>query len=157
MGSKPVDTPIELVAKKDGENKTIPVDKRRYQRLVGKLIYLSHTRPDIAFSVSYVSQYMHAPYEEHMNAVYQILKYLKDCPSKGLFFKKNEARNIEGFTDADWIGSIKDRRSTSRYCTLVWGNLVMWRSKKQAVVASSTAEAEFRAVAHGICELIWLK
>ena len=133
------------------------MDKGRYQRLVGKLIYLSHTRPDIGFSVSVVSQFMNRPTEEHMEAVYRILRYLKMTPGKGLYFSKNPNRKIEVFTDADWAGSTVDRRSTTGYCTFVWGNLVTWRSKKQSVVARSSAEAEFRAMAHGICEGMWLR
>jgi hypothetical protein len=65
------------------------------------LIYLAHTRPDIAFPVSVVSQFMHAPYEEHVNAVYRILRYLKAAPGKGLFFGKTNDRNVAIFTDAD--------------------------------------------------------
>jgi len=82
---------------------------------------------------------------------------LKSSPGKGLFFEKNERRGIEAYTDADWAGSTSDRRSTSGYCTFVWGNLVTWRSKKQNVVARSSAEAEYRSMAQGICEMIWLK
>jgi len=82
---------------------------------------------------------------------------LKSSPGKGLFFKKGQDRGIESFTDADWAGSTIDRRSTSGYCTFIWGNLVTWRSKKQNVVARSSAEAEYRSMAHGICEMIWLK
>ncbi|PON83175.1 hypothetical protein TorRG33x02_210090 [Trema orientale] len=134
-----------------------PIDEGRYQRLVGRLIYLSHTRPDIAFAVSTVSQFMDSPCEAHLEAVYRILKYLKGTAGRGLFFKKNSKRSIEAFTDADWAGDIDDRKSTSGYCTFVWGNLVTWRSKKQSVVSRSSAEAEFRAVAQGICELLWLK
>ena len=134
-----------------------PVGRGRYQCLVGKLIYLSHTRPDIAFIVSRVSQYMHAPIEEHMEAVYRILKYLKGTLGLGLFFGKNGERSIEAYKDADWAGAIDDRKSTSRYFTFVWGNLVTWRSKKQTIVARSTAEAGLRSVAHGICEVLWLK
>ncbi|RVX14584.1 Retrovirus-related Pol polyprotein from transposon TNT 1-94 [Vitis vinifera] len=129
----------------------------RYQRLVGRLIYLSHTRPDIGFAVSAVSQFMHSPTEEHMEAVYRILRYLKMTPGKGLFFRKTENRDTEVYSDADWAGNIIDRRSTSGYCSFVWGNLVTWRSKKQSVVARSSAEAEYRALAQGICEGIWIK
>ena len=100
---------------------------------------------------------MHTPYEEHMELAYRILKYLKGTVGKGLYFAKNEAKTVEAYMDADWAGSMDDRRSTSGYCTFVWGNLVTWRSKKQNVVARSNTEAEFRAVAQGICELLWLK
>ena len=89
-----------------------------------------------------------------MEAIYRILKYLKRTPRKGLFFKKNEVKSVEAFTDADWAGFVDDKRSTFVYCTLVWGNLVTWRSKKQTVVTQSSAKAEFRAVAQGICELL---
>ena len=129
----------------------------RYQKLVGKLIYLSHTRPNIAFAVSIVSQFLHSHYEVHLEAVYRILRYLKSTPRKGFFLKKSEQKTIEAYTDADWAGSVTDRRSTSGYCTYIWGNLVTWRSKKQSVVARSSAEAEYRAMAHGACEILWLK
>ncbi|WJX66879.1 hypothetical protein P8452_51386 [Trifolium repens] len=154
-GCRPADTPMDPNAKL-WEKGSVPVDTGRYQRLVGKLIYLSHTRPDIAFSVSVVSQFMHSPFEEHLEAVYRILRYLKANPGKRLFFKKTGERNVSIFTDADWAGSVTDRRSTSGYCTYVWGNLVTWRSKKQGVVARSSAEAEFRAMAQGICEGLWI-
>jgi hypothetical protein len=157
LACKPIDTPIEQNHRLGEDVDDIPVDRERYQKLVGKLIYLSHTRPDIAFAVSVVSQFMHAPCEKHMEAVYRILRYLKSAPGKGLMLYKNGHLEVEGYTDVDWAGSITDRRSTSGYCTFVGGNLVTWRSKKQSVVARSSAEAEFRAMAHGICEMLWLK
>uniref|UniRef100_A0A2N9J1M4 Integrase catalytic domain-containing protein n=1 Tax=Fagus sylvatica TaxID=28930 RepID=A0A2N9J1M4_FAGSY len=157
LACKPIDTPIEQNHRLGEDIDDTPVDRERYQKLVGKLIYLSHTRPDIAFAVSVVSQFMHAPCEKHMEAVYRILRYLKSAPGKGLMLYKNGHLEVEGYTDADWAGSITDRRSTSGYCTFVGGNLVTWRSKKQSVVARSSAEAEFRAMAHGICEMLWLK
>ncbi|XP_052299567.1 retrovirus-related Pol polyprotein from transposon RE1 isoform X1 [Citrus sinensis] len=157
LGCKPGDTPIDPYHKLGYAIEGKSVDRESYQRLVGKLIYLSHTRPDIAFAVSVISQFMHSPCKEHLEAVYKVLKYLKKTPGKGLLFKKNNNLQVEVYTDADWAGSVIDRRSTSGYCTFVGGNLVTWRSKKQSVVARSSAEAEFRAVAHGICELLWLK
>ncbi|KAK2999542.1 hypothetical protein RJ639_023205 [Escallonia herrerae] len=148
LGCRPAETPMEPNAKLDIEGGK-DVDREQYQRLVGKLIYLSHTRPDIAFDVSVISQFMHSPKKKHLDAVYGVLRYLKGTPGKGLFFKKENDRMVEIYTDADWAGSSVDRRSISGYCTYVWGNLVTWRSKKQPVVARSSAEAEFRALAHG--------
>ncbi|KAK3019106.1 hypothetical protein RJ639_003788 [Escallonia herrerae] len=136
---RPVETPIDP-NQKLGDNKEDPVNTSRYQKLVGKLIYLSHTRPDIAFAVSLVSQFMHSPHEEHLEAVYRILRYLKSSPGKGLFFRKNEQRNLEAYTDADRAGSITDRKSTSGYCNFVWKNLVTWRSKKQGAAFGSQPE-----------------
>ncbi|CAH9095246.1 unnamed protein product [Cuscuta europaea] len=152
-----IDTPIDPNQKLGNVKEGVPVNIHQYQRLVGRLIYLAHTRPDIAFAVSMVSQFMHNPFQEHLDATYRILRYLKSCPGKGLFFKRSDNRNVEAFTDADYAGSITDRRSTSGYCTYVWGNLVTWRSKKQNIVARSSAESEFRSMANGICELLWIK
>lgn len=154
---KPVDTPVSLNHKLGEYPDQVPTSKERYQRLVGRLIYLSHTRADIAYAVSPVSQYMHNPSTDHMEAVMRILQYLKGAPGKGLMLRKYNHLRIEGYTDADWAGSITDRKSTSGYLTLVGGNLVTWRSKKQKVVALSSAEAEFRGMAKGVCELLWLQ
>ena len=124
LGCKPGDTPIDPNHKLGAMVDNDAVDKGRYQRLVGKLIYLSHTRPDIAFAVSVVSQFMHSPCEVHMEAVLKILRYLKSSPGKGLLFSKNHHLQVEPYTDADWASSVSDRRSTSGYCTFVGGNLV---------------------------------
>ncbi|XP_028070908.1 uncharacterized protein LOC114273348 [Camellia sinensis] len=121
LGCKACATPLEPNQKlEDGEGGEA-VDRGSYQRLVGKLIYLSHSRPDIAVTISVVSQFMHAPHQIHFEAVMRILRYLKSALDK----------------DADWTGSVIDRRSTSGYCTFVGGNLVTWRSKKQNMVAMS--------------------
>ncbi|RVW69137.1 Retrovirus-related Pol polyprotein from transposon RE1 [Vitis vinifera] len=128
LGCKPIDTPMDSQKKLGIEKESTPVDRGRYQWLVGRLIYLSHTRPDIGFAVSAVSQFMHSPTEEHMEAVYRILRYLKMTPGKGLFFRKTENHDTEVYSDADWAGNIIDRRSTSGYYSFVWGNLVTWRT-----------------------------
>lgn len=156
-GCKPVDTPVDPNVKLSNSGEGDPVDTTRYQKLVGKLIYLSHTRPDIAFAVSLVSQFMHSPRKEHLEATYRILRYLKNSPGRGLIFRKNTQRGIEIYTDSDWAGSSTKRRSTTGYCSYVWGNLVTWKSKKQSVVARSSAEAEYRTMANGVCELLWLQ
>jgi len=154
---KPANTPIDPNLKLGNAEEDTAVDKEMYQRLVGRLIYLSHTRPDVAFAVSLVSQFMHQPKEIHLQAALRIVQYLKGTPGRGILFERNGNANLEAYTDADYAGSIVDRRLTTGYCTFLGGNLVTWRSKKQNVVARSSAEAEFRAMAQGICELLWLK
>ncbi|RVW36604.1 Retrovirus-related Pol polyprotein from transposon TNT 1-94 [Vitis vinifera] len=157
-GCQPVNTPIEEGLKLCVEPNQVSTDKGRYQRLVGRLMYLAHTRPDLAYALSVVSQYMHNRGEQHMNAVMRILRYLKNAPRKGILFAKNiDHQSIEVYTDADWAGAVDDRRSTSGYFTFVGGNLVTWKSKKQNVVARSSAEAEFRGMALGLCEALWLR
>ncbi|XP_016168707.1 uncharacterized protein LOC107611274 [Arachis ipaensis] len=123
LGCKAAETPIEPNLKlKPAEPENI-MDKGRYQRLVGRLIYLSHTRSDIAFAVSMVSQFMHSPGQEHMDVVFRILRYLKGSPGKGLLYKKHGHLQVEAYTNADWAGNVMDRSSTSGYCTFVGGNL----------------------------------
>ncbi|KAL0546054.1 hypothetical protein IC582_015959 [Cucumis melo] len=94
LGCRPADTPIDFNCKLGNSDDQVPVDKEQYQRLVGKLIYLSHTRPDISFAVSVVSQFMQAPYEKHMKTVNRILRYLKNTPGKGLMFRKTNRKTI---------------------------------------------------------------
>ncbi|CAN6566752.1 unnamed protein product [Malus baccata var. baccata] len=120
-------------------------------------IEVARSYDDIAYAVSVVSQFMHAPSEDHMAAVMRILSYLKGAPGRGLIFRKHGHMEVKRYTDADWVGNITDRCSTSGYFTFVAGNLVTWRSKKQNVVARSTAEAEYKWMAYRICELLWLR
>nr|CAN77272.1 hypothetical protein VITISV_018551 [Vitis vinifera] len=99
-----LDTSMDSTKKIGTEKNNAPVDRGRYQRLVGRLIYLSHTRPNIGFFISVVSQFMNNPTKEHMEAVNRILRYLKMTSGKGLLYKKNDTRDVEIFSDADWAG-----------------------------------------------------
>ena len=99
---------------------------------------MSHTRPDIAYAVSVVSQFMHSTSKKYMDAIYRVLKYLKSSYGKNLFFGRNKDYEIVGYTDADWAKNQTDRKSTYRYFTFVEKNLVTWRSKKQKVVVRSS-------------------
>ncbi|XP_038885761.1 uncharacterized mitochondrial protein AtMg00810-like [Benincasa hispida] len=119
-GCKPVDTPIEFHAKLGDSVDKFPVNKERYQHLVGKLIYLSHTRLDIFYAISVVGQFMQAPYEEHMKAMNRILRYLKSSLGKGLMFRKIDKKCMEAYTDSNWARSVINGKSTSRYCTFMW-------------------------------------
>ncbi|RVX05134.1 Retrovirus-related Pol polyprotein from transposon RE1 [Vitis vinifera] len=93
----------------------------------------------------------------HWDAVIRILRYIKSTPGQGVLYENRGHTQVVGYTDADWAGSPTDRRSTSGYCVFIGGNLISWKSKKQDVVARSSAEAEYRAMTLATCELIWLK
>nr|XP_048334861.1 secreted RxLR effector protein 161-like [Ziziphus jujuba var. spinosa] len=97
-----------------------------------------------------VIQFMYNPKKVHLQAVHRILQYLKGTPGKGILFRRHGGLALEAYTDID-------RRSTPVYCTFRRGNLVTWRSRKQNVVARSSAEVEFRAMAQGVYELLWVK
>nr|ADN34014.1 reverse transcriptase [Cucumis melo subsp. melo] len=109
FGCHPADTPIEFNCTLGNSDDQVPIDKDKYQRLVGKLNHLSHTRPDISFIVSVVSQFIQAPYEEHMEAIKRILRYLKTTPGTGLMFRKTDRKTIEAYTYSNWVGSVVDR------------------------------------------------
>ncbi|XP_031106257.1 uncharacterized protein LOC116010903 [Ipomoea triloba] len=147
LGSIPCDTPMEQGVKLVAGEGEVFEDLERYRRSVGKLNYLTITRPDIAFPVSMVSQFMSSPTRTHWDAAVRIVKYLKGAPRKGILYADDGHTGVEVFSDADWAGSPDDRRSTTRYCVFVGGNLVSWKSKKQSVVARSSAESEYRAMA----------
>ncbi|KAK8931091.1 hypothetical protein KSP39_PZI016655 [Platanthera zijinensis] len=129
-GCRPADTPIEANHKMSCDDGKEIENIHEFQRLVGRLIYLAHTRPDIAYVVSVINQFMIAPKTRLADAANRILRYLKSSPGCGILFSPNSALKIEVYTDADWVGSVDDRRSTSGYCSLVSGKPVTWRSKK---------------------------
>ncbi|KAA0057482.1 putative mitochondrial protein [Cucumis melo var. makuwa] len=128
-----------------------------YRQLVGSLIYLTVTRPDIAYVVHIVSQFMAAPRTIHFTAVLRILRYIKGTLGHGLQFSSQSSLVLSGYSDADWVGDPTDRRSTTGYCFYLGDSLISWRSKKQSVVSRSSTESEYRALADTTAELLWLR
>ncbi|KAI3664859.1 hypothetical protein L6452_43468 [Arctium lappa] len=132
-------------------------DPTLYRQLVGSLVYLTVTRPDIAYAVHTVSQFMSAPCSDHYAVVLRILRYLKGTMFHGLHFKSTSSLTLRGFSDADWDSDMTDRRSTTGYCFFLRDSLISWRSKKQSLTARSSTEAEYRALADTAQELVWLR
>ncbi|XP_022014404.1 uncharacterized mitochondrial protein AtMg00810-like [Helianthus annuus] len=157
-GSKPNSCPIDQnhVLTNLTSNNSKPVDPTQYQKLVGKLIYLSHTRPDIAYSVHYLSQFMHKTTEAHTQIAFKVLRYLKNAPGAGILFTKGTPFQLTAFADSDWAKCVDSRRSVTGFCILLGGSLVSWKSKKQSVVSRSSAEAEYRSMCSATCEILWL-
>nr|CAD1837598.1 unnamed protein product [Ananas comosus var. bracteatus] len=151
LGAKPCSAPIAPNLQLTANDDELFEDPKRYRRLVGKLTV---TRPDIAYSVSVLSQFMSSPTVTHWKALGQILCYLKGAPGRGILYKNHGHSNIECFSDADWASSKVDRRSTTGYCVFVGGNVMSWRSKKQSVISHSSAESKYRAMAQSVCEVI---
>ncbi|XP_042027260.1 uncharacterized mitochondrial protein AtMg00810-like [Salvia splendens] len=131
LDCKLVDTPILVNHDLQISEGAELANQGKYQRLVGKLIYLSQTRPDISYAVGIVSQFMHRSQKDHYEAALRIVKYLKETVGHGIMFKKNKQGGVYGYTDADWASNPVDRRSKVGYFTFVDGNLVTWRSKSR--------------------------
>ncbi|XP_057981300.1 secreted RxLR effector protein 161-like [Malania oleifera] len=153
----PVSTPTEFGLKLNKDYEGKKVDSTLYEQIVGSLMYLTATRPDIMYSVSLISRYMENPIEMHLLAAKRILRYLQGTRDFGLFYKKAEKLELFGFTDSDYAGDQDDRRSTSGYVFMLGTRAVSWSSKKQPIVTLSTTEAEFIAATACACQAIWLK
>ncbi|KAK1441129.1 hypothetical protein QVD17_06967 [Tagetes erecta] len=159
-GCKPAKTPIDqhyAVVNFCKSNTSLLENISGYQQLLGKLIYLSHTRPDISYAVQYLSQFMHKPTQAHLQLALRVLRYLKGAPGNGIIFSKSESFDLSAYSDSDWGKCLETRRSVTGFCIMLGKCLVSWKSKKQTTVSRSSAEAEYRAMCAATCELIWLK
>lgn len=132
------------------------LDQKSYQSLIGSLMYLALcTRPDIAFAVGMLARFNSKPNQSHWTAAKRVLRYLRGTANFGVVYSGNA--NLVGYSDADWAGSLDDRKSTSGYIFQVSGGPVSWRSKKQETVALSTAEAEYVALSSASQECVWMR
>ncbi|KAM1171421.1 hypothetical protein ACFX2G_022146 [Malus domestica] len=152
-GCKPCATPLGT-GKLDHIGTLLP-DPKEYRSIVGALQYLTWTRPDLSFAVNQVCQFLHCPRDTHFQAVKRILRFLKGSVDQGIWFKKGSLQ-LTAFSDADWAGCVFYRRSTSGYCVYFGPNLISWSAKKQATVARSSTEAEYRSLALTAAELTWI-
>ena len=155
LGCKPASALMEANMNLWCDNNLLD-DNGQYRRLIGKLIYLTVTRPDITFTAGVLCWFMHQLRKIHWTTALRILAYIKSSPGKGLLYKKHEYIRILGYFDSGYVGDKGDRKFTAGYCTFVGGNLVTW-SKKQDIVSRSSIEAKYRVMTHTTCEMMWLE
>lgn len=149
----PIVPGTKLLKDEEGEK----VDSKMFKQVVGSLMYLTTTRPDIMYGVSLISRFMSNPTEVHWSAAKRILRYIQGTTELGILYKNEEMVDLIAFTDSDFAGDLNDRKSTSGYVFMLGKGAVSWSSKKQPVVALSTTEAEYIAAASCACQSIWLR
>ena len=153
---KPILTPMEPNAKMCAHEGKDLEDATMYRQLVGSLIYLTLTRPDISYAVGVMSRYMQNPKKPHLEAIRRILRYVKSTIDYGLLYKKGEDCKLVGYCDADYAGDHDTRRSTTGYVFKLGSGTISWCSKRQPTVSLSTTEAEYRAATMAAQENAWL-
>jgi len=154
---KPVSIPLATGEKLKKLDESELADEGLYRRIVGSLLYLTATRPDLMYAASLLSRFMTGPTKIHMGAAKRILRYMQGTLSYGIEYVRDQSVTLIGFCDADWAGSEDDNRSTSGYAFSFGIGVFSWSSMKQNTVALSTAEAEYVSASEATAQAIWLR
>ncbi|KAK2990384.1 hypothetical protein RJ640_003017 [Escallonia rubra] len=149
----PISPSVNLIKDENGKD----VDSKLFRGMIGSLLYLTASRPDIMFSVCICARFQACPKESHLSAVKRIFKYLSGTLNLGLWYPRNSSIDLVGFSDSDYAGCLVDRKSTSGTCQFLGDALVSWHSKKQTSVALSTAEAEYVAAGSCCAQVLWMR
>ena len=155
LHAKTASTPMQR-GHKFSTNSFLMGEPERYRRLIGRLLYVTMTRPDITFVLQQLSQHISAPLEAHWDAALYLLRYLKLSPSTGIFISSINDIHLSAYCDADWASCSETRRSLTGYCIFLGPTLVSWKTKKQATISRSSTEADYRSLAFTVCELLWI-
>ncbi|GJY73389.1 putative ribonuclease H-like domain-containing protein [Tanacetum coccineum] len=150
-------TPMETKLPLTKDEEAFDVDVHLYRSMIGSLMYLTASRPDIMYAVCVCSRFQVTPKTSHLNAVKRIFKYLKGKPNLGLWYPRDSPLNLEAFSDSDYGGSNLDRKSTTGGCQFLGQRLISWQCKKQTIVATSTTEAEYVAAANCCGQVLWVQ
>ena len=155
--AKPCPTPVVTGKTLFKEDNSLFEQPTVYKSIIGGLQYLTTTRHDIAFSVNKLSQFLQSPTINHWNACKRVLRYLKGTSTYGFLFRPVTKMALIGYSDADYANYLDDRRSITRYAICLGENLIAWCARKQKVVARSSAESEYKALASAATEILWLQ
>lgn len=154
---KPVVTPIVVNEKLSINDGIDLANDSVYRSIIGSLLYLSATRPNIMFPASLFSRFMHSPIQVHFRSAKRFLTYIRGTTDYGLYFLKTESGELQGYADSDWAGSVDDPQSTSGYAFSFGSAVFSWNSSKQDAVAQSSAEAKYISAAATANQAIWLR
>jgi hypothetical protein len=153
---KPVSTLMSSVAPLGPDEDGDAVDQREYRSMIGSLLYLTVTRPDIQFIVGLCTRFQSSPRSSHRTAVQRVFRYLKHTPEFGIWYSASSSLDLVGFSNADFAGCGIDRKSTSGTCHFLGSSLVCWSSRKQSSIAQSTTEVEYVAAASCCSQILWI-
>lgn len=153
---KHVVTPLPVHLKLQNTNFPLFSNPTLYRSLVGKLNFLTHTRPDLSYSVQTLSQYMQHPTEQRFAALTHTLHYVASTAGQGILLKLSLQLNLQAFSDSDWAACIDTSRSITGYVLMLGNSPISWKSKKQSIVSKSSSEAEYRALSSTASEITWL-
>ncbi|KAK9741581.1 hypothetical protein RND81_03G115000 [Saponaria officinalis] len=131
-------------------------DAEIYRSLVGKLLYLNLTRPDLSYATQHLSQFLQQPRVPHLQAATHVLRYLKGTMGAALFYPSHNVVQLRAFCDADWGACKYSCRSLTGQCVFLGSSLISWKTKKQKTVSKSSAESEYRAMSYTAGEVVWL-
>jgi hypothetical protein len=154
---KSMNTPREAKLKLLVNTLSELIDATLYRQIIGSLMYLTNTRPDIFFSMNTLSQFLVEPRHVHLVATKHVMRYLKGTIDYGLSYDGDHDFTLSGYTDADWAGSVSDRKITSGCCFHLGSAMISWQSRKQSSIALNTAESEYIVACSASCEAIWLQ
>ena len=154
--AKEIATPMGETNKIGRDEKGKSVDQTMYRGMIGSLLYLTTSQPDIMFSVCLCARYQSDPKESHLKSIKRIFRYLIGTPNYGLWYPAQNSISLIGFSNSDYAGSTDDRKSTSGTCQFLGQSLVSWSSRKQNCVALSTAEAEYIALGSCCAQILWM-
>jgi hypothetical protein len=152
--SKPLSTPMTTTTALDADEDGEPMDQKEYRSMIGSLLHLTTTRPDIQFSVYLCARFQASPRTSHRQVIKRIFRYLRYTPELGLWYSTSSSLSLLGFSDADFAGCQVDRKSTSGTCQFLGSLLVSWSSRKQSSVAQATIEAEYVSAASCCSQLL---
>nr|GEX25550.1 uncharacterized mitochondrial protein AtMg00810-like [Tanacetum cinerariifolium] len=150
-------TPYEAPKPKSKSSSDSPVNVHLYRSMIGSLMYLTALRPDIMFAVSACSRHQVTPTTSNLEAVKKIFKYLKGQPKLGLWYPKESPLVLEAYSDSDYAGANKDRKSTTGGCQFLGRRLISWKCKKQTIMATSSTKAEYVAAANCCGQVLWIQ